>query len=249
MRIANKEYQHIEISPKDSVIFSSSVIPGNERTVQRLKDELYKQGAKVYHYKMMDIHASGHAYRDELKQLIEIFRPKFLVPMHGQFSMLYNHAQLAKRCGVKPENVKVLDNGEILNVSSRKISVEKSKIASNYIMVDGLGIGDVGEVVLRDRQALANDGIFVIIAVVNAQTGKVIGSPDIISRGFIYLRKSKDLLAQTRKHTIALINKTAGNNDNVNWVYVKDVLRNKLGDFLFQKTKKRPMILPVVIEV
>jgi len=249
MRIANKEYQHIEISPKDSVIFSSSVIPGNERTVQRLKDELYKQGAKVYHYKMMDIHASGHAYRDELKQLIEIFRPKFLVPMHGQFSMLYNHAQLAKRCGVKPENVKVLDNGEILNVSSRKISVEKSKIASNYIMVDGLGIGDVGEVVLRDRQALANDGIFVIIAVVNAQTGKVIGSPDIISRGFIYLRKSKDLLAQTRKHTITLINKTAGNNDNVNWVYVKDVLRNKLGDFLFQKTKKRPMILPVVIEV
>src|SRR4030042_3514686 len=116
-------------------------------------------------------------------------------------------------------------------------------------MFDGLGIGDMGEVVLRDRQALANDGIFVIIAVVNAQTGKVIGSPDIISRGFIYLRKSKDLLAQTRKKTITLINKTAGQNQSTNWTYVKDVLRNKLGDFLFQKTKKRPMILPVVIEV
>ncbi len=249
MRIANREYQHLEINPRDSVIFSSSVIPGNERTVQRLKDELYRQGAKVYHYKMMDIHASGHAYRNELKQLMEIFKPKFFIPMHGQFSMLYNHAQLAKKVGIKPENIKVVENGEIANLSGRKMTIEKGKIASNYIMVDGLGIGDMGEVVLRDRQALANDGIFVIIAVVNAQTGKVIGSPDIISRGFIYLRKSKDLLAQTRKQTITLINKTAGQNQSTNWTYVKDVLRNKLGDFLFQKTKKRPMILPVVIEV
>jgi ribonuclease J len=249
MRIANREYQHIQIDPKDSVIFSSSVIPGNERTVQNLKDQLYRQGARVYHYKMMDIHASGHAYRDELKQMMEIFKPKFFIPVHGQFSMLYNHAILAKKVGIKPENIKVLENGEIVSLTSRKMVLEKEKAASNYIMVDGLGIGDMGEVVLRDRQALANDGIFVIIAVVNAQTGKVIGSPDIISRGFVYLRKSKDLLAQTRKHTVTLINKTAGQGQAINWTYVKDTLRNKLGDFLFEKTNKRPMILPVVIEV
>jgi ribonuclease J len=249
MRIANREYQHIQIDPKDSIIFSSSVIPGNERTVQNLKDQLYRQGAKVYHYKMMDIHASGHAYRDELKQMLEIFKPKFFIPVHGQFSMLYNHAILAKKVGIKPENIKVLENGEIISLTSKRMVLEKETVPSNYIMVDGLGIGDMGEVVLRDRQALANDGIFVIIAVVNAQTGKVIGSPDIISRGFVYLRKSKDLLAQTRKNTTNLINKTAGQGQAINWTYVKDTLRNKLGDFLFEKTNKRPMILPVIIEV
>ena len=249
MRIANREYQHIHISPKDSVIFSSSVVPGNERTVQRLKDELYRQGAKVYHYKMMDIHASGHAHQEELRQMIEILKPKFFIPVHGQLSMLVNHGIIAKKTGIHEENIKVIENGEIINLNSRKISVEKGKIASNYVMVDGLGVGDFGEVVLRDRQALANDGIFVIIAVVGSQNGKVIGSPDIISRGFVYLRRSKDLLAQTRRQTVNLINKTAGQGTSVNWTYVKDVLRNKLGDFLFEQTQKRPMILPVIIEV
>jgi len=249
MRVANREYPHLQIGPKDSVIFSSSVIPGNERTVQRLKDELYRLGAKVYHYKMMDIHASGHAYQEELRQLIEILKPRFFIPIHGQLSMLINHGRIAQKAGMHEENIKVIENGEVVNLSSRKISVEKSKVSSNYVMVDGLGVGDFGEVVLRDRQALANDGIFVIIAAVSSQTGKVIGSPDIISRGFVYLRKSKDLLAQTRRQTITLINKAAGESQSVNWIYVKDILKNKLGDFLFEKTKKRPMILPVVIEV
>ncbi len=249
MRIANKEYPYLEIEPGDTVIFSSSVVPGNERTVQRLKDELYRQKAKVYHYKMMDIHASGHAHREELRQMIEIMKPKFFMPIHGQFSMLVNHAEIAKNAGIPEENIVVAENGNIIRLTQKKIYIEKEKAPSNYVMVDGLGVGDVSEVVLRDRQALAKDGIFVIIAVVNSQTGKVVGSPDIISRGFVYLRKSKNLLQQTRKKTVSIIHKATGKSKAINWAYVKDRIKNQLGDFLFEKTKKRPMILPVVIEV
>lgn len=249
MRIANREYPYLKIRPNDTVIFSSSVIPGNERTVQRLKDELYRQKAKVYHYKMMDIHASGHARRQELKKMIRIMKPKFFIPVHGQYSMLFNHAELAKECGIPEKNIAILENGDILRVEKEKIRIEKEKAPANYVMVDGLGVGDFGEVVLRDRQALAKDGIFVIITVVNSQTGKVIGSPDIISRGFVYLRRSKDLLSETRRKTVEIVNQAAGQGKSVNWAYVKNIIRNKLGDFLFSKTKKRPMILPVVIEV
>lgn len=249
MRIANREYPYLQLRPNDTVIFSSSVIPGNERTVQRLKDELYRQRARVFHYKMMDIHASGHARRQELKKMIRIMKPKFFMPIHGQYSMLFNHAELAKECGIPEKNIAIIENGDILRVEKNKINLEKEKAPANYVMVDGLGVGDFGEVVLRDRQALAKDGIFVIITVVNSQTGKVVGSPDIISRGFVYLRRSKDLLSETRKKTIEIVNQAAGQGKSVNWAYVKNIIRNKLGDFLFSKTKKRPMILPVVIEV
>ncbi len=249
MRIANREYPYLELKPHDTVIFSSSVVPGNERTVQRVKDNLYRQRARVYHYKMMDIHASGHGHRDELRQMIEIMKPKFFMPVHGQYSMLVNHAEIAKEAGVNEKNIAISENGNIVRLSERSILIEKGIVPSGYVMVDGLGVGDVGEVVLRDRQALANDGIFVIIAAVNSQTGSVIGSPDIISRGFVYLRASKELLAQTRKETIQIINQAAGKGKLINWTYIKDEIRNKLGDFLFQKTQKRPMVLPVVIEV
>jgi len=163
--------------------------------------------------------------------------------------LLVNHAELAKECGIPEKNIAVLENGDILRVENSKIKMEREKAPANYVMVDGLGVGDFGEVVLRDRQALANDGIFVIITVVNSQTGKVVGSPDIISRGFVYLRKSQSLLAETRKKTIEIVNQAAGQGKSVNWAYVKNIIRNKLVDFLFSKTKKRPMILPVVIEV
>jgi len=249
MRIANKEHKFVELKKGDTVIFSSSVIPGNERTVQVLKDELYRQGVNVYHYKMMDIHAGGHAQREELKQMIELMNPKFFLPVHGQYSMLFNHAQLAKEIGIPEKNIALAENGQVLNISKREIYVEKKPVISNYVMVDGLGVGDVGEVVLRDRQVLSKDGMFVIVAVVDRNTGKIRSSPDIISRGFVYLRESKQLLAETRKKVVEIVNKTAGTGGAVNWVYVKDNIRNKIGDFLYTKTQRRPMILPVVIEV
>ncbi len=249
MRITNKEHKFIRIAKKDTVIFSSSVIPGNERTVQIMKDEILRQGAKVYHYKMMDIHAGGHAKQEELKKMIEIMRPRFLFPNHGQHSMLFAHAELAKEMGMPEKNIIIAENGEVITLTPKRFFIEKNKVPSNYVMVDGLGVGDVGEVVLRDRQMLAKDGMFVIIVVVDKQTGRVIGSPDIISRGFVYLRESKELLKDTRKKTIAIVHKATGSGGAVNWVYVKDEIKNKIGKFLFSKTQRRPMILPVVIEV
>jgi len=249
MKLANKEYKFLHLKPGDSVIFSSSVIPGNERTVQILKDEFYRQGAKVFHYQMMDIHASGHAYQKELKKMIEIIQPKFFLPIHGQYSMLVQHSEIAQEAKIPKENIIVAENGDLITLTQTKISLKKGVIPSNYVMVDGLGVGDVGEIVLRDRQALAKDGMFVIITVVDRQLGKVKGSPDIISRGFVYLRESKDLLRETRRRVIGIVNRAAGSGRAVNWSYVKDEIRNKIGEFLFSKTKRRPMVLPVVIEV
>ncbi len=249
MRIANREYPHLKLKKEDIVIFSSSVVPGNERTVQNLKDALYRQKSKVIHYKMMDIHASGHARREELKKMIEIMKPKFFMPIHGQYSMLVLHGEIAREVGIPEKNIVIAENGQVITLTKNKITIEKETVPSNYIMVDGLGIGDVEEVVLRDRQMLVKDGMFVIITVVDKQTGRVRTSPDIISRGFVYLKESKDLLRDTRKKVINIVERATGSGRAVNWMYIKNEIREKIGKFLFRRTQRRPMILPVVIEV
>ena len=253
MKIANQEHPHFRFKKGDSVIFSSSVIPGNERTVQILKDDILRQGVKVFHYKMMDIHAGGHAQQDELKQLFQMLRPKFFMPIHGQYSMMVSNAELIHSTGVPEQNIVVAENGQIIDVNQQRILIEKKTIPCSYIMVDGLGVGDVGEIVLRDRHMLARDGMFVIVAVVDRQTKKVKGSPDIISRGFVYLREAKPLLTETRKRTIRIINETIDSNKNgagriKNWAYTKDEIRSKIGEFLFKETQRRPIVLPVIIE-
>ena len=249
MRIITREHKFIRLKEDDTVIFSSSVIPGNERTVQFLKDELYRQRVNVFHYKMMDIHAGGHGQRQELAEMIRTMRPRFFMPIHGQYSMLFNHAKLAHAQGIPEKNIIVAENGQVVNLTPEKIFIERKTVESNYIMVDGLGVGDVGKIVLRDRQTLSKDGMFVIITIIDRTTGKVRGSPDIISRGFVYLRESKPLLQETRKKVIEVVNRTAGSGGAVNWSYVKDNVRNRIGDFLYTKTQRRPMILPVIIEV
>jgi ribonuclease J len=249
MKMANREHKFLSFKKGDTVIFSSSVIPGNERTVQIMKDEILRQGAKIFHYQMMDIHASGHANREELKRMIRIMKPKFFMPIHGQYSMMVAHADIAKSCGISEKNIILAENGQQIHISQKGWSFEKKQVPANYVMVDGLGVGDVGEVVLRDRKILAKDGIFVLIVVVDRQLGRVKNSPDIISRGFVYLRESKDLLRETRKRTVAIVNKAVGSGRAVNWAYVKNELRDKIGQFLFERTQRRPMVLPVVIEV
>jgi len=249
MKIVNREHRFLRFKKGDSVIFSSSVIPGNERTVQNLKDDILRQGVRVYHYKMMDIHAGGHAKQEELMEMMRLMRPKFFVPIHGQYSMLVANADLAKSVGIPENNIIIAENGQIITLDQNKISLEKESAPSSYVMVDGLGVGDIGEVVLRDRQVLAHDGMFVIVAVIDRITGKVKGSPDIISRGFVYLRESKELLKETRNKTVEIIDRAAAKNGAVNWTYVKDEIRNKISDFLFTKTERRPMILPVIIEI
>jgi len=248
MRVANKKHRSLKLKKGDTVIFSSSIIPGNERSVQFLKDNILKQGADVIHYKMMDIHTGGHAKREELLQMIEIMRPEFFLPVHGQYSMMIEHAKLAKKAKMPTENIVIAENGDIISVAPGKISLEKDRVPANYILVDGIGVGDIGEVVLRDRKVLSDDGIFVIIAIVDRQTGRVRGSPDIISRGFVYLRESKDLLKETRRKAIRIIN-NASSEKIVNWTYLKNEVKDKIGSFLYSKTQRRPMVIPVIIEV
>lgn len=249
MRVANREHRHIKIEKGDSVVFSSSVVPGNERTVQGLKDTLCRQGAKIYHSQLLDIHAGGHAPQEDLKMMINLTKPKFFIPIHGNYYMLKQHAELAESVGVPDKNIFIPGNGKILYLTKQRILYRKEKVPANYIMVDGLGVGDVGQIVLRDRQMMAQDGIFVIIATIDKQTGKVRNSPDIISRGFIYMRESKELLAEVRKKVREIVEETTTAGHPVNWAYVKDTLRDKLGQLLYTKTQRRPMVIPVVIEV
>jgi ribonuclease J len=247
MRIVNREHRHIEARKGDTVIFSSSVIPGNERSVQYLKDMLYRGGIRVYHYQMMDIHAGGHARQEDIKEILALTRPKFLMPHHGQYSMMVTLGKVGQSMGIPEENVIIADNGQIIHMTPDQWWFDKKTAPSNYVMVDGLGIGDIGNVVLRDRQVLAEDGMFVVIILVEARTGQVRGSPDIISRGFIYLKENKELLGYVRKRIKHIVE--GEKQRPLNIAYLKDEIREDIGKFLFQKTERRPMILPVVIEV
>lgn len=249
MRIANREHRFVQIQKDDSVIFSSSVVPGNERSVSALKDILMYQGAKIFHSKLMDVHASGHAQVEDLKLMLNLVKPKFLIPIHGNHFMLRLHGQIAESIGMPPENIVILANGKIAAFKDSAVRVLKGRVPTNYVMVDGLGIGDVGEVVLRDRQMMARDGMFVIIATVDTRAGKLKGNPDIISRGFVYLRESQELLMDVRRRVRRIIEGSFAAEHTLNTVYLKDEIRNKMGQFLFQKTERRPMVIPVIIEV
>ena len=245
-RIASKEHKHIRFKEKDTVIFSSSTVPGNERSVQDLKDSILRQGPEVYNSDMMDIHASGHAKQDEIMKLMRLIRPKFVMPIHGQYSMLKRSAGLAEKIGIPKKNIIVGGNGDIVTLDQNSFSIGAKKAPSGYVLVDGLGVGDIGKVVIRDRKALADDGIFVVIAVVDRKTGKLQNSPDIISRGFIYLNESKDLLTETRKKVTSIINQ-AHSDDKVDYKHLKKEIQEKVAAYLYTKTHRRPMVLPVVI--
>ncbi|OHB18469.1 MAG: hypothetical protein A2666_05075 [Parcubacteria group bacterium RIFCSPHIGHO2_01_FULL_47_10b] len=249
MRIANAEHRFMRILPNDVVVFSSSVIPGNERTVQRLKDQLYRQDATVVHYQMMDIHSGGHPAEDDVKSMLRLVRPKFFVPVHGNYFMLKIHSQHAQAMGVKKENCILAENGTIMHFEANACTVDKKKARNLNIFVDGLGVGDVGEIVLRDRQKMAEDGMFVIIVTIDAKTGKVGDRIDIISRGFVYMNEAKDLMKDARSKIRDIVDKTSHKDKTTNWVYVKDNLRDRIGQFLFQRTHRRPLVLPVVMEM
>ena len=249
-RIISGNHRYINIEKDDTVVFSSSIIPGNERSIQRLKDDIYRQCDNVIHNEIMSVHVSGHNNRQAIKKLVKQIEPTYILPIYANYYLLKESQKLIASDGFPEKNIFILDNGQtiVFNKNSYPV-IEKKKADVSYVFIDGLGTSDLQSIVLRDRRALSNDGIFVIIAAVNNKTGKIINSPDIISRGFVYLKESKGLLSQTRKKTIAIINETAGPKKRNNWLYVKNSLRNQLGDFFYSKTKKRPMILPVIIEV
>ena len=252
MRISNKTHKYVKITKRDTILLSSSIVPGNERAVQKLKDNLSRQGAHIIHYRIADVHSSGHANRDETAWIHRKINPKFFMPVHGYHYMLRVHGEIAKETnGLTEDQVIIPDNGSIVEIQQggEKIVKLKEKAPSGIVMVDGFSVGDIQDVVIRDRQMLAQDGIFIVFAILNAENGKLKKSPDIISRGFVYLRESQDLLHQARiiiKNTVE--ESTRGMNP-INIDYVKTNITDNISKFLLQKTAKRPIVIPVLLTI
>lgn len=251
MRIAMKTHKYIKIKKGDTIVLSSSIVPGNERSVQKLKDNLSRQGAKIIHRETMDVHASGHANRDETFWIHQKINPKFFMPLHGYHYMLRVHADIAKACGRSEDEVVIPDNSAVIEIQDEgtKLVRLKENAPSGLLLVDGFSVGNVQDVVLRDRNVLSAEGMFVIIATVNPKTGRLRKSPDIISRGFVYLRESQELLAQARIIVKKTIEDTAKNQQPVNFDFVKNNVTDAVARFLFEKTNKRPIVIPVVLGV
>lgn len=248
-RIVNDEHRFIRVQKDDTVIFSSSIVPGNERTVQRLKDDLYRKCDNVIHSDILDVHTSGHSNAHDIQEVLRQIQPTFFLPVYGNHYMLKEAAKLGERVGIKKENIFVLDNGNQLEVAENKAKMLAQKVDTSYVMVDGLGVGDVGEVVLRDRQLLAKDGMFMIVVIIDSKTKKIVGTPQITSRGFIFVKENFDLVNATKRVVEKVIKEKTSAEVSVNWDYVKNNIRESVGSFLFTKTERRPMVLPVVIEV
>ncbi|MFA4936770.1 MAG: ribonuclease J [Patescibacteria group bacterium] len=248
MRIANHEHKQVKLKKSDTIIFSSSVIPGNERTIQRLKDTLYRQCDNVIHKEIMGVHGGGHALIEDIKLLLQQVKPKYFFPVYANHYLLQEGAKVATSIGFPKQNIFILDNGSIAEITQQGIKMSPHKIPIEYVFVDGLGVGDVSQVVIRDRQILAADGMLVIVATIDGKTGQPITSPDIISRGFVYMKDNKKLVEETRTKVKQIL-KAESLKPATNDIYLKDKLRNDIGKFLYTKTERRPMILTVIIEV
>lgn len=248
MRIANHEHKYLTVKKGDTVLFSSSVIPGNERTIQSLRDGLTRAGARVINYEMMDIHAGGHARKEDLRDLIRLVRPEYYMPIEAHHYMLRDHAAIAYEEGYAEDHVLVADNGQVVEATKEKVTLTDKRVPADYVFVDGLGVGDISHIVLRDRRLMAADGMLVVIVTLERKTGRLVHNPDLISRGFIYMKGNKELVEETRIR----VKKLLKDNDNRSPAfeeYIKTKIRNDIGQFLYTKTKRRPMILPVLIEV
>jgi ribonuclease J len=252
-RISTGEHRQVRIKKGDLVILSSSPIPGNERSVSTLMDNLFRAGAQVVYQKLMDVHTSGHANQEDLKLMIALIKPKYLMPIHGERHKLMLHCKLAQDMGiVDEEHCLVADDGQVIEFSQGRGEVTNKRIPASYVMVDGLGVGDVGNIVLRDRMAMAQDGIFVVIVTVDHKTNQIVTSPDIISRGFIYMRENEDLVHKARAEVKKIFAKYSNKDKSTakaDYSMVKQKLRDELGEHLFRETERRPMVIPVVIEI
>ena len=251
MRIATKQHKSITLNPRDTVVLSSSVIPGNEISVQRLKDNLYRSGASLIHYRSSDVHSTGHGNTGELIWINQQVNAKFFMPAYGYYSMTASHAKAVEQAGRPRESIVVADNGTVIDIvdEGTRMEIHKQKVPSTPLVVDGFSIGDLQEVVIRDRLALAKDGMFVIIATVNLKTGKLRKSPDIISRGFVYLRENQDMLNQARLLIKKTVEDSTEGMNPVDLDFVKNALSDTMAGYLFTRTNKAPMVIPVLIGV
>ena len=245
-RMATGDHKKVEITPNDLVIISATPIPGNEKFVSKVIDDLMKIGAEVVYSSLADIHVSGHACQEEQKLLLSLVKPKYFIPVHGEYRQLIAHSETAKSVGVEAENIFMLTNGRILELGENDAKLTGT-VPFGKIMVDGLGVGDVGNIVLRDRQHLSQDGLIIIVLTMGS-TGEVIAGPDVISRGFVYVRESENLMDDVKKVVREEIRK-CGEKHIKDWATIKSALKDSLRDHVYQKTKRNPMILPIIMEV
>ncbi len=246
-RMAAGEHKKVVITPNDMVIISATPIPGNEKLVSNVINDLMQIGAEVVYSALEDIHVSGHACQEEQKLILALAKPKFFIPVHGEYRQLRAHAETAKKMGIPPENIFLLNNGRVLEVNKKEAKLTTS-VPSGKILVDGLGVGDVGNIVLRDRQHLSQDGLIVIVMTMDSATGEIVSGPDVVSRGFVYVRESENLMEDVKK----VIREEVRNFEEQgirDWSTIKSTLKDNLRDYIFQKTKRNPMILPIIMEV
>jgi len=246
VRMANRDHRQVHILRGDTIVISASPIPGNEALINRTVDSLFRQGAQVLYDKVAQVHVHGHGSQEELKLLLNLVKPKFFVPIHGEYRHLSLHAKLAQSVGIPKENTFILEDGDILEVSPQAGKIA-GKVTSGNVYVDGLSVGDIGTVVLRNRRMLSRDGIVVVIMAVNKQTGKLVGRPDIISRGFVDTRESKDMIDESRDLVARSLDHSGDR--PTEWSFVNTKVRDILNKFYYEQTKRRPMILPFMVKV
>ncbi len=245
-RIANQDHRLVRIQKNDSVILSATPVPGNEKMVNRTINNLFRQGAEVYYQAIANVHVSGHAAQEELKLMLNLLRPTYFLPIHGEYRQLILHAKLAYSLGIAEEHIVIAEDGDIVSVTQGSIEII-DHVACGNVFVDGLGVGDIGQIVLRDRQVLAQDGILMVVLTVDKETGLPVAGPDIVSRGFVYVRDSEELLEKARERVLESFIGLNGHASD--WSFVKDKIKHTLSEYLYEKTHRRPMILPLVMEV
>ncbi|MFZ7102567.1 MAG: ribonuclease J [Peptococcaceae bacterium] len=246
-RMAMSDHRRVAIEHGDTVIISATPIPGNEKLVSRIIDQLFKLGAEVIYESVSGIHVSGHASREELKLMLNLVKPKFFVPVHGEYRMLIKHSQLAQEVGIPASNIFVAENGSMLEFSNEKGTMT-GRVTSGRVLVDGLGIGDVGNIVLRDRKQLSQDGILIVVVTINKEQKQVVAGPDIVSRGFVYVREAEELMDEAKERVKLALDKCTEKNIT-EWAAIKSNIRDVLGKFLYEKTRRKPMILPIIMEI
>ena len=248
-RMARSSHKKVEILPGDTVIIAANPIPGNEKFVGRTIDELFRLGANVIYgpNSATGVHVSGHGSQEELKLMLNLMKPKYFIPIHGEYRMLRQHGLLAESVGIEKENIFICDLGEVVEIQNG-VARKAGKIPVGNVLIDGLGVGDVGNIVLRDRKLLSQDGILVVVVTLSKQDGKIVSGPDIISRGFVYVRESEGLLDEANRIVSGTLQKLTGENIN-EWASLKTNVKEALGRFLYEQTRRRPMILPIIMEV
>lgn len=246
-RMAMSDHKKVGIVPGDTVIISATPIPGNEKGVSRTIDHLFKLGAEVIYEKSLGIHVSGHASQEEIKLMHNLLRPKFFMPVHGEYRMLVKHSKLAQSLGMPKENVVIAENGSVVEVTKESVGIN-NKVTAGKVLVDGLGVGDVGNIVLRDRRQLSQDGILIVVVTIDKQDCSVVAGPDIVSRGFVYVREADDLMENAKEKVQIALNKCQENGVS-EWSAIKSAVRDSLSRYLYEKTRRRPMILPVIMEI